>query len=107
MKRRAVAIASTGHEALHGVLGFRSCGPQRECTISTGRDHGEWSVALDMTSPISQQPRRSDFPVDDEAPIRRRGRLAAIIGWEEWCVSFVLVSNVLISAQGSERIRSA
>ena len=68
-----MTITSTGHDAVHGLLGFRSRWPQRECASSARRDQGELSVALEMDSPITEEPRRFGFPVHCEPSIRLRG----------------------------------
>src|SRR6185295_17039733 len=66
MKRNAVTLASTRHDAVHDLLCFRSRCPQRECSISARRDKGELSVSLEMDSPATQEPRRFGFPVHCE-----------------------------------------
>lgn len=73
MGKNAVTIASTGPEAVHGLLCFRSRCPQRECTISARRDKGELSVAVEMDSPITEEPRSFGFPVHGEPALRLRG----------------------------------
>jgi hypothetical protein len=77
MSTSAKTLASAGRDPVHDFLGVRSRWPQGECASSARRDHGEWSVSMDILSPITEQPLRFVFPVlfpvHCEYPIKLRG----------------------------------
>jgi len=73
MRSHALTIASTEHDALHGLLCVRSRSPQSECTTSTRRDKREWSLSFEMDSPTTEQPLRFVFPLHRESPLKLRG----------------------------------